>query len=93
MANSPVFGRVCSRLVASKTESEGFEAWVTTLTTVTGEEAESSPEIKPPLEKLPEGPWRSLGGYFDYRHWPDRDRFLELDKAIATNAAPISNPD
>ena len=35
------------------------------------------------MEKLAAGPWRSLGGYFDYSHWPDRERFLELDKAIA----------
>jgi hypothetical protein len=40
-------------------------------------------EIKPPLEKLADGPWRSLGGYFDYSLWPERERFLELDRAIA----------
>jgi len=28
-------------------------------------------------------PWRSLGGFLDYEHWPDRDRFVELDAAIA----------
>jgi len=42
-----------------------------------------SREYKLPLEKVPEGPWRSLGGYFDYSLWPERERFLELDKAIA----------
>jgi hypothetical protein len=36
-----------------------------------------------PLQKLPPGEWRSLGGYFDYTQWADRDRFLELDRAIA----------
>jgi len=41
------------------------------------------PSVAEPLEKLPEGPWRSLGGYFDYSTWADRDRFLELDRAIA----------
>jgi hypothetical protein len=46
---------------------------------------DASAEIKPPLPKLAAGPWRSLGGYFDYTHWADRDRFLELDKAIAAN--------
>lgn len=40
-------------------------------------------QITTPLEKLPPGPWCSLGGYFDYSEWPDRQRFLELDKAIA----------
>ncbi len=41
-------------------------------------------EIKEPMEKLPEGPWRSLGGYFDYSLWPERERFLELDRIIAS---------
>jgi hypothetical protein len=36
----------------------------------------------PPLEKLPPGPWRSLGGYLDYAQWEDRERFLQLDLAI-----------
>lgn len=35
------------------------------------------------LEKVPPSEWRSLGGYFDYTHWADRDRFMELDRAIA----------
>jgi hypothetical protein len=36
-----------------------------------------------PLQKVQPGPWRSLGGYLDYSHWEDRERFLELDAAIA----------
>ena len=36
-----------------------------------------------PAAKLPAGPWRSLGGYMDYSGWEDRERFLELDAAIA----------
>ena len=46
---------------------------------------ESARELRPspPLQKVEAGPWRSLGGYFDYSLWPDRDRFLELDRAIA----------
>lgn len=40
-------------------------------------------ETKPPLQKVADGPWRSLGGYFDYSLWPDRERFMELDRAIA----------
>jgi len=36
------------------------------------------------LELIPEShPWRSLGGFLDYEHWLDRDRFVELDKAIS----------
>jgi hypothetical protein len=38
-----------------------------------------------PLEKVPPGEWRSLGGYFDYTHWADRERFMELDRAIAAS--------
>ena len=29
-------------------------------------------------------PWRSLGGFLDYEHWTDRDRFVELDGAISS---------
>ena len=36
-----------------------------------------------PIQKLAAGPWRSLGGYFDYSAWTDRERFRELDRAIA----------
>jgi len=36
-------------------------------------------------EKVAPGPWRSLGGYLDYTTWPDRKRFLELDRAIAAS--------
>jgi hypothetical protein len=47
---------------------------------------QSSPllENTTPLPKLPPGPWRSLGGYFDYSTWADRERFLELDRALST---------
>ena len=38
------------------------------------------------LQKLPPGPTRSLGGYFDYGLWPDCERFLELDRAIQLRA-------
>src|SRR5579872_6841280 len=34
------------------------------------------------LKHVPPGPWRSLGRCLDYTNWPDRDRFLELDRAI-----------
>jgi len=36
----------------------------------------------PRLRKLPPGPSRSLGGYLDYEGWPDRERFMELDRAL-----------
>jgi len=44
----------------------------------------ASPEVSGPLQKLAAGPNRSLGGYFDYTHWKDRERFLELDRLIAS---------
>jgi len=46
---------------------------------------QSSPLLEDiaPLPKLPPGPWRSLGGHFDYSTWQDRNRFLELDRALA----------
>lgn len=40
-------------------------------------------ESTPPMPKLPPSEWRSLGGYFDYCLWADRERFMELDRAIA----------
>jgi hypothetical protein len=39
-----------------------------------------------PLNRLPPGPWVSSGGYLNYEAWPDRARFLELDRAIALRA-------
>ena len=33
-------------------------------------------------EPAQRSPWRSLGGAFDYEHWEDRDRFVELDFLI-----------
>jgi hypothetical protein len=42
-----------------------------------------STEITAPLQTVPPGSWRSLGGYLDYSGWAARERFLELDKAIA----------
>ena len=36
----------------------------------------------PRLRKLPPSPSRSLGGYLDYEGWPDRERFMELDRAL-----------
>src|SRR5579862_8543736 len=40
------------------------------------------PDYTPVLTPLPVSSWRSLGGYFNYARWPQRERFLELDKAI-----------
>ena len=42
-----------------------------------------SPEVKAPLHRLETGRWCSLGGYLDYSDWTARERFLELDRAIA----------
>ena len=47
-------------------------------------------ENTPALQKVPPSEWRSLGGYFDYWHWSDRDRFMELDKAIAASRSSQS---
>jgi hypothetical protein len=41
----------------------------------------------PPLPRLSPRPFRSLGGYFDYEGWSDRQRFLELDEALRRKAA------
>jgi hypothetical protein len=36
---------------------------------------------------LPISSWRSLGGYLNYATWAQRERFIELDKAIMTAQA------
>jgi hypothetical protein len=41
------------------------------------------------LRELPPGPFRSLGKYLDYTDWPDRDRFMELDREIQRRALAI----
>lgn len=81
--------------VAPELNNDSFELWIAALTKYASEQERESQivpdaainhplrEIKPPMPKLAAGPWRSLGGYFDYSLWPDRDRFLELDRAIA----------
>ena len=40
-------------------------------------------EIHAPLLKVSARPWQSLGGHFDYSEWRARERFVELDQAIA----------
>jgi hypothetical protein len=85
-------GCVFDGVVTSKAEADIFEAWVAALAKYADEPVrtpriQNEPTVsepKPPLEKVAAGPYRSLGGYFDYSLWPDRERFLELDKAIAT---------
>jgi hypothetical protein len=40
-----------------------------------------------PRSLVAAGPWRSIGGCFDYTEWKDRDRFLELDRAIGCSSS------
>jgi hypothetical protein len=56
---------------------------------------EQSPDYTDPVEDMELEPpsqsallpvffsWRSLGGHLNYENWPERERFLELDQAIA----------
>jgi hypothetical protein len=40
-------------------------------------------EYAGPLQiRLPASLFRSLGGYFNYEGWPDRQRFMELDEIL-----------
>jgi hypothetical protein len=57
------------------------------------EKSEPSTENQGPLQKVAQGPWRSLGGYFDYTDWQDRERFMELDRAIALSRQSIEADD
>ena len=49
-----------------------------------------SRELQKPLVMVAPGPWRSIGGYLDYTDWKDRERFMELDRAIAMSCGPES---
>ena len=40
----------------------------------------------PPQESLPPHQFRSLGGVFNYAGWSERQRFLELDHEIRSQA-------
>ena len=50
--------------------------------TLTADPVEQGVETVSRLRRLPPGPFRSLGEYLDYSGWPDRERFLELDRAL-----------
>jgi hypothetical protein len=39
-----------------------------------------------PRRQLPPGPYRSLGGCLDYSGWSERERFIELDRALQRQA-------
>jgi len=43
------------------------------------------------LTKLPTSRFRSLGGYLNYAGWPNRQRFIELDRAIRLRAHESQN--
>jgi hypothetical protein len=83
----------------SESGNETVEHWIAILTRLAEEQDrgqrreisrreappvdEPAREMRSPLPKLAVGPWTSLGGYFDYSLWSERERFLELDRAIA----------
>jgi hypothetical protein len=43
-------------------------------------------------EPTKRSPWRSMGGVFDYEHWADRDRFVELDFLILLSRSEDDEP-
>lgn len=91
----PVYG--LNELIASAFESDSAEAAISILQELArSQDLETRPsrevrahqrpyESGPPLQKLPPSEWRSLGGYFDYSLWTDRERFMELDRAIVAS--------
>ena len=59
------------------------------------------PEAFSALRPLPRGRWRSIGQHLDYTHWPDRERFKQLDREIESHSraqvgcipvVPLSKP-
>ena len=85
-------------LITSESIPGSSETWSSVLRGFADEQENGAPhmldegisthscETHTPLQKLSGGAWQSLGGYFDYSDWAARERFMELDKAIA--AAP-----
>ena len=51
-----------------------------------GEPSETGGSVAAKRHRLPPSPSRSLGGCLDYAGWPDRDRFLELDRVLQNHA-------
>jgi hypothetical protein len=48
-----------------------------------GRSAEATDQMaRTPMTQFPCVPWRSLGGFLNYENWPERERFLELDRKI-----------
>jgi hypothetical protein len=90
-------GETLSNIFTAETRPTDSERWLAFLREYTTVEPECEvrdsqigqvsdtclPQISAPLQTLPASPWRSVGGYLDYQGWAARDRFLELDKAIA----------
>jgi hypothetical protein len=88
----------CMLSELSNSESNGYssEIWGLFLREFTDEQTQKSQPMQdarvnttpceintPPLQELSRGHWQSLGGYFDYSQWAARERFVELDNAIA----------
>lgn len=43
---------------------------------------QSCADAQPLLPILNAGPWISAGGRLNYEHWPERERFVQLDALI-----------
>ena len=52
---------------------------------IASSEATQIEEVSP-RRTLPPGPYRSLGGCLDYSAWPERERFMELDRRLRIQA-------
>jgi hypothetical protein len=80
-----------ARVTGTKKENpNGFTSMSHTHSTCGLDKSEVAPAIAdyagPLLVRLPPSPLRSLGGYFNYEGWPDRQRFMELDEALRLKA-------
>ena len=58
----------------------------TNLTLVYGGTQEAGEALQPQADTQPTSIWRSLGGSLNYEFWAERERFLELDRAISARA-------
>ena len=86
---------ILNELSDSETNGYSSEMWSLFLRTFADEQEHISQRVQhppttthscetnKPFQRLSGGPWQSLGGYFDYSQWAARERFVQLDKAIA----------
>lgn len=56
---------------------------------MTTDDEQIEAEVTEAPDPKPTGEWVSMGGKFDYRHYPARERFRQLDRLIAAGCGDV----